>query len=221
MTDSTSKLSTASIGATGGAAAPASTTPAQGAIRRHPERAVPQEAAAILAAGKVAHVGFCEDGQPVVIPLGYAYDPRLPDRLYLHGAPASRAVRRLAAGAPVCVTVTLLDGLVYSRTALFHSMNYRSVVCFGRGRPVVDQETQLAVFEQMVSRYFPGRAVERDYSAPTPEHLHATTLVELRIETWSAKARRGGPKGPLDADPDAPGTSGVLPLRPHSDLLED
>ena len=111
-------------------------------IRRHPERDVMERAAPILAAGHVAHVGFVEDGQPFVIPLGYQFDPAQPDRLYLHGSTASRAVQHAASGAPVCITVTLLDGLVYSRTALYHSMNYRSVVCFGRGSRVTDPELQ-------------------------------------------------------------------------------
>jgi nitroimidazol reductase NimA-like FMN-containing flavoprotein (pyridoxamine 5'-phosphate oxidase superfamily) len=80
-------------------------------IRRHPERAVPDEASAILAAEMVAHVGFCEDGQPFVIPMSYHYDPQRPDRLYLHGARESRLLQVLASGAPVSVAVTLVDGL--------------------------------------------------------------------------------------------------------------
>ena len=125
-------------------------------IRRHPERAVPGEAALILAEGLVAHVGFCQDGQPFVIPLAYHYDPSAPDHLYLHGAPASRAVWHLGAGAPACVTVTLLDGLVYSRTAINHSMNYRSVVLFGAGRLVTDEAEKDALLEKMIRRYFPA-----------------------------------------------------------------
>lgn len=182
------------------------------AIRRHPERAVPQEAAAILAAGIVAHVGFCDDGQPFVIPMSYHYDPRRPDRLYLHGARESRLLQVLAAGAPVCVAVTLVDGLVYSRTAFNHSMNYRSVVCFGRARVIASEAEQRAIFEAMTERYFPGRRVGVDYQGATRQQLDATLLVEVEIEEWSAKARRGGPKGPYDADPTAPGTAGVIPL---------
>jgi nitroimidazol reductase NimA-like FMN-containing flavoprotein (pyridoxamine 5'-phosphate oxidase superfamily) len=173
---------------------------------------VPQEAAAILAEGHVAHVGFVQEGQPFVIPLGYQFSPEAPDRLYVHGSLASRAMRHLATGAPVCITVTLLDGLVYSRTALNHSMNYRSAVCFGRGRRVMDPAVQRAVYEAMVSRYFPGRIAGRDYAEPTPEHLDATALIEVEIEEWSAKMRTGGPLGPLDAAEDAPGTRGVVPL---------
>jgi uncharacterized protein len=171
-----------------------------------------ERAAPILAEGHVAHVGFVEDGQPFVIPLGYQFNPAEPDRLYLHGATASRAMEHVASGAPVCITVTLLDGLVYSRTALYHSMNYRSVVCFGRGSRVTDPGVQQKIFRGMISRYFPGRTAGQDYSEPTAEHLAATRLVEVRIEEWSAKQRDGGPLGPMDADPGAPGTCGVVPL---------
>jgi len=107
-------------------------------IRQHPERSVPEEAGAIFAAGHVAHVGFVEDGLPYVIPFSYGFDPGDPARIHLHGATDSRALRAIAAGLPVCVEVTLLDGLVYSRTALYHSMNYRCAVAFGRGREVTD-----------------------------------------------------------------------------------
>jgi nitroimidazol reductase NimA-like FMN-containing flavoprotein (pyridoxamine 5'-phosphate oxidase superfamily) len=181
-------------------------------IRRHPERDSVERAAAILAEGHVAHVGFVDEGQPVVIPLGYQFNPADPERLYLHGSPASRALEHMASGAPVCITVTLLDGLVYSRTALYHSMNYRSVVCFGRGHLVTDPEVQRRVYRGMVSRYFPGRTAGRDYSEPTAAHLEATTLIEVQIEEWSAKVREGGPLGPLDAEANGPGTCGVVAL---------
>jgi hypothetical protein len=148
----------------------------------------------------------------VVIPFGYQFDPAVPDRLYLHGGPGGRAITCLESGEPVCITVTLLDGLVYSKTALYHSMNYRSVVCFGRGRRVTDRAVQDRVYERMIGRYFPGRTVGRDYSAPTEAHLQATALIEIRIEEWSAKMREGGPKGPTDDQPDVPGTCGVAPV---------
>jgi nitroimidazol reductase NimA-like FMN-containing flavoprotein (pyridoxamine 5'-phosphate oxidase superfamily) len=180
-------------------------------IRQHAERSVPEQAAEILLEGQVAHVGFVEDGQPYVIPMGYHFDAAKPDRMYLHGSPESRAMKHLASGAAVCATVTLLDGLVYSRTALYHSMNYRSVVGFGHGRTVTDEQTQRRVFQAMVGRYFAGRKEGVDYSAPTAEQLGATALVELVMDEWSAKAREGGPKGPLDAREDAPGTCGVTP----------
>jgi nitroimidazol reductase NimA-like FMN-containing flavoprotein (pyridoxamine 5'-phosphate oxidase superfamily) len=181
-------------------------------IRRHPERAANDEVSSILADGLVAHVGFSQDGQPYVIPFSYYYDPARAGRLYLHGAPASRALQHLASGAPMCISITLLDGLVYSRTAMFHSMNYRSVVLFGRGRRVTDEAEKRRLFERMIERYFKGRTAGRDYETPPPAHLAATELIEVEIEEASAKARRGGPRGPHDKDPDARGTSGVIKL---------
>jgi len=185
---------------------------ARNEIRRHADRSVPEQAAAILAAGRVAHLAFTEDSQPFTIPFGYHFDGAQPEWLYLHGSRASRALHVAASGAPLCVAVTLLDGLVYSKTALNHSINYRSVVCFGRGREVIDAEAQKRIYEGMIRRYHPGRTPGRDYAPPLDEHLKATLLVEISIEDWSAKSRTGGPMGPLDADPQAPGTCGVEEL---------
>lgn len=97
-------------------------------VRRHPERSVPEQAEAILRTGRVAHVAFVTRGQPCVVPMIYHYDDGV---VYVHGAPASRAVTALRAGTPVCVEVTLLDGLVASRDAKSHSVNYRSVIIYG------------------------------------------------------------------------------------------
>ncbi len=182
------------------------------AIRQHAERAVPDQTPEILARGLVAHVGFVDGGRPCVIPMSYHFDPAFPDRLYLHGSLSSRALERAASGDPVSVCVTTLEGLVYSRTALYHSMNYHSVVCAGRGRYVTGAAEKDRLLRAMIARYFPGRTAGIDYEAPPPEHLAGVALVELIIEEWSAKARTGGPKGPRDADPDAPGTRGVAPL---------
>jgi len=179
-------------------------------IKRHPERSVPDETPEILAQGLVAHVAFCDDGQPFVIPFSYHYDPTKPDKIYLHGATSGRALQYIGAGAPVCISVTLFDGLVYSRTAKYHSMNYRSVVLFGSARVISQESAKAALFEQMVERYFAGRKAGLDYEPPPSAHLNNTLLVEVQIEETSAKARTGGPAGPRDADPDAPGTCGVL-----------
>lgn len=182
-------------------------------IRVHPERGAADEAPAFLAEGFVAHVGFVEGGRPIVIPMTYQVDADAPRRLFLHGGHHSRLMALLAEGAEVCVTVTLVDGLVYSRTALNHSVNYRSVVCFGRAsaaQPGADEQRR--VFEAMIARYHPGRTAGVDY-APIPDaHLRATAIVALDVDALSAKARRGGPTGPLDRDPDAPGTAGVIRL---------
>jgi uncharacterized protein len=182
------------------------------AIRRHPERAVPSEAADILRQGFIAHVGFVQDQQPFVIPFTYQYDADTPDRLYLHGSPASRTLKHLARGARVCIEVCLLDGLVYSRTAQSHSMNYRTVVCFGQARLIKDEQAKREVLEQMTRRYFADREPGRDYEVAPSEHLKAMAMLQVHIDEWSAKARSGGPLGPVDADPTAPGSAGVIDL---------
>jgi uncharacterized protein len=192
------------------------TTRSRATVKRHRERSVPDEAQAILASGVVAHVGFCEVGsgsvQPYVIPFTYHYEQSRPNSLYLHGAPGSRALRHLVSGAPVCVSVTTTHALVYSRSARYHSVNYESVVCFGTARLLADADEKMQLFERMIARYHPGRTIGRDYQAPSPEDLKATVIVEVQIEEMSAKARRGGPLGPLDALPDAPGSCGVSDL---------
>jgi nitroimidazol reductase NimA-like FMN-containing flavoprotein (pyridoxamine 5'-phosphate oxidase superfamily) len=192
------------------------TTPEATRLQQHAERSVPEEAPEILALGLVAHVGFVLEGKPHVIPFTYQYDPKCPDRLYLHGSLTGTTLTHLASGAPVCVEVSLLDGLVYSKTALYHSMNYRSVIAFGRARAIEGEAEKRSIFEPMIARYFAGRTEGRDYSSPTTDHLNATALLEMTIEEWGAKARRGGPNGPADNDPDAPGSSGVVDLRPES-----
>jgi nitroimidazol reductase NimA-like FMN-containing flavoprotein (pyridoxamine 5'-phosphate oxidase superfamily) len=183
-------------------------------IRRHPERSITDvtEFAAILRAGFVAHVGFVMDGQPFVILMTYHFDGADPTRLYLRGAHQSRLLEHLATGAPVCVSVMLLDGLVYSRTAEFHSVNYRSVVVFGRAAPELDMERKRQLLESIIARYHPGRAAGRDYEPIPDAHLKTTALVALEIEEWSAKSREGGPKGPRDADATALGSAGVVAL---------
>ena len=179
-------------------------------IRQHPERAAPDRAQEFLAQGHVAHVGFEHDGRPYVIPMLYHYSADRPDRLYLHSGLASRALRQLASGIPVCVTVTQLDGLVYSRDAKYHSANYRCVMCFGRSRIFDNEEEKRVMFEAMTLRYFPGRTAGRDYAPALSSHLATTAVVEVIIEEISAKMREGGPKGPQDADDNAPGTCGVV-----------
>ena len=180
-------------------------------IRRKPERAlrVPEDAEEILRTALVAHVGFVQDEQPYVIPFTYLYRD---GHIYLHGAPAGRAIRLLASGAPACVEVTLVDGLIASKTAEKHSVNYRSVVCFGRGRLVEDAAHRAEVFRSLIGRYFPGRTAGVDYAHITEPELKRVWLVELRIQAMSAKGRSGGPLGPLDADPDAPGSAGIVPV---------
>jgi nitroimidazol reductase NimA-like FMN-containing flavoprotein (pyridoxamine 5'-phosphate oxidase superfamily) len=161
----------------------------------------------------VAHAGFIEEGRAIVIPLSYYYDPGKPDKLFVHGSIKSRALEHLTSGEPVCVTVTLTDGLVYSRKAMNHSMNYRSVILFGHGKAIEGEAEKYEVFDRMVERYFPGRKAGQDYDSPPSTDLGITSLAEIKIEEWSAKARRGGPTGPDDDNPGAPGSAGVIDLR--------
>lgn len=182
-------------------------------IHQHSERTVPDRTQEFLAHGYVAHLGFEQDGLPYVIPMLYQYSIERPDRLYIHGGLTSRLIRHLASGVPICATVTELDGLVYSRDARYHSANYRSVMCFGHARLIEDDELKQAVFQEMTSRYFPGRTAGEDYAVAPKSHLDATPLLEMVIEQTSAKMREGGPKGPRDADEKASGTCGVVELR--------
>ena len=182
-------------------------------IRNHPERAAPEEASEILSQGLVAHLGLVQDDVPYVIPFTYHYESSAPEFIYLHGSIRSRALKHLSTGAPVCITVTLTDGLVYSRKAMNHSVNYRSVTLLGSATEVTDEDEKFELFDKMVQRYFPGRMVGHDYNAPPSPDLGVTALVRVSVEEWNAKARRGGPTGPDDDDPDALGSAGVLELR--------
>lgn len=187
--------------------------PAHATIRAHPERDRTDEAPQILARGIVAHVAFVDGGRPVVIPMTYQYSAADPHRLYLHGGRNGRLMKHLATGAPVSVAVTIADGLVYSKTALDHSVNYRSVVLFARAaeeQPGIEERRR--ILEEMIARYYPGRTAGVDYERASNAHLEATAMVALEIEEWSAKVRRGGPNGPGDEDGTRPGTAGVVPL---------
>ncbi|HYV73196.1 MAG TPA: pyridoxamine 5'-phosphate oxidase family protein [Candidatus Binatia bacterium] len=178
-------------------------------VRQHPERAIPERWQELLEQGRVAHIGFQHEGMPYVIPTLYHYAAEEPDRIYLHGGLSSRMLKELATGIPVCVTVTELDGLVYSRDAKYHSANYRCVMCFGHGRILEDEDVKRTMFEAMTLRYFPGRTAGRDYTPAPSSHLRGTAVVEVIIDQTSAKMREGGPKGPQDANPEAPGSCGV------------
>src|SRR5713226_7820110 len=160
----------------------------------------------ILDAGFLASVGFCVDCQPFVIPTLYGRDG---ERLYLHGSAVSRMLRELETGIPACVTVTLLDGLVLSRSAFDHSMNYRSVVAFGTARKVVDPEQKIRSLRVISEHLIVGRWVE--VRGPSDKELKATTVLEFSIEEASSKVRSGPP---LDDESDygLPVWAGVLPL---------
>jgi nitroimidazol reductase NimA-like FMN-containing flavoprotein (pyridoxamine 5'-phosphate oxidase superfamily) len=160
----------------------------------------------ILDEGFVCHVGFVVDGQPFVIPTAYG---RKGDVLYIHGARASRMQKALAAGADVCVTVTLVDGLVLARSAFHHSINYRSVVVFGRARVVESEEEKGAAMEAFTEHVVPGRWA--DVRWPTRQELAATTVLAIELSEASAKVRTGPP---IDDEEDyaLEVWAGVLPL---------
>jgi nitroimidazol reductase NimA-like FMN-containing flavoprotein (pyridoxamine 5'-phosphate oxidase superfamily) len=164
---------------------------------------------AILDEGLICHVGFVHAGSPVVIPTGYGRDG---DVLYLHGSVASRMLRTLAEGVDMSVTVTLLDGLVLARSAFNHSMNYRSVVVFGRARLVEDPESKLAALYCLSEHLVPGRwnAVR----PPTERELKGTSVLALPLDEASAKIRSGPPEDD-DEDYALPHWAGVLPFTLH------
>jgi nitroimidazol reductase NimA-like FMN-containing flavoprotein (pyridoxamine 5'-phosphate oxidase superfamily) len=175
---------------------------------READRAVYDRAAAykILDEGFICHVGFVVDGQPFVIPTGYG---RVGDNLYIHGSAASRMLRRVDEGIAVCVTVTLLDGLVLARSIFNHSMNYRSVVMLGTARAVADAKEKLEALRLLSEHILPGRWVES--RQPNERELKATLVMRLPIEEFSAKVRHGPP---VDDEEDYafPTWAGVVPL---------
>jgi hypothetical protein len=175
---------------------------------REPDRAVYDRAAAykILDEGFICHVGFVVDGQPFVIPTGYG---RNGDNLYIHGSAASRMLRRLDEGVAVCMTVTLVDGLVLARSIFNHSMNYRSVVILGTAVAVNEPKEKLEALRRLSEHIVPGRWVES--RQPNEKELKATLVMRLPIEEFSAKIRQGPPVDD-EADYRFPTWAGVIPL---------
>ena len=161
----------------------------------------------ILDEGFICHVGFSVDGQPFVIPTGYA---RAGDRLFIHGSQASRMLRTVGQGIDICLTVTLIDGLVLARSAFHHSMNYRSVVVFGRAVVVDEREEKLAALLALSEHMIPGRW--DDVREPTEREIQLTTVLSLPLDEASAKMRTGPP---LDDEEDYEMDvwAGVIPLR--------
>jgi nitroimidazol reductase NimA-like FMN-containing flavoprotein (pyridoxamine 5'-phosphate oxidase superfamily) len=160
----------------------------------------------ILDAGFVCHAGFSVDGQPYVIPTNYG---RSDKTLYLHGSAASRMLRTLSEGVPVCVTVTHVDGLVLARSAFHHSVNYRSVVILGTARLVTDPAEKMEALRIFTDHVMKGRW--DDVRQPTEQELKATTVLALPLEEVSAKVRAGGPVDD-ENDYNLPTWAGVLPL---------
>ena len=162
--------------------------------------------AQILDEGLVCQVGFVVEGRPVVIPTAYG---RIGNKVYIHGASASRMLKSLQTGIDVCFTVTLLDGLVLARSAYHHSMNYRSVVLFGQAENVTDTDEKMTALKAFTEHVIKGRWEE--VRSPNPQELAATCVLALPITEASAKIRTGPP---IDAEEDyeLPIWAGVLPL---------
>ena len=177
-------------------------------VVREPHRGIYDRETAykILDEGVICHVGFVVDGQPFVIPTGYG---RREDNLYIHGSAASRMLRNLDKGVPVCVTVTLLDGVVLARSIFNHSMNYRSVVVLGTAVEVADREEKLEALRWISEHIVPGRWAE--VRQPNEKELKATQVMRLPITEFSSKVRQGPP---IDDEEDLgfPTWAGVIPL---------
>src|ERR1041384_4776135 len=183
-------------------------------LKRLPKRGSHERAVIdrILDEGFICHVGFIVDGQPFVIPTGYA---RVEGNLIVHGSQASRMLRAVGQGIDVCVTVTLIDGLVLARSAFHHSMNYRSVMIFGRARMIDDREEKLQTLFALSEHMIRGRW--QDVREPSEQELQQTTVLTLPIEEGSAKIRTGPP---LDDEEDYSLNvwAGVVPLKLVADL---
>lgn len=178
-------------------------------LKRLPKRGVydRQLVYGILDEGFICHVGFAVEGRPFVIPTGYA---RVDEQLFIHGSQVSRMLRTLSSGIDVCVAVTLVDGLVLARSAFHHSINYRSVVMFGRATIVDDREAKLAALFAFSEQVIPGRW--NDVREPTEQELRATTVLALPLVEVSAKVRSGPP---IDDEEDYALNvwAGILPLQ--------
>jgi len=178
-------------------------------VVREPDRAVYDRPAVyrILDEAFLCHVGFNIEGQPFVIPTSFG---RKDANLYIHGSAASRMLRQLKEDVPVCVTVTLLDGLVLARSVFNHSMNYRSVVILGKASLVDDAEEKMAALRVLSEHILPGRW--DDTRQPNERELKATSVLRVPIEEYSAKVRTGPPIDDPE-DYSFPTWAGVLPLK--------
>jgi nitroimidazol reductase NimA-like FMN-containing flavoprotein (pyridoxamine 5'-phosphate oxidase superfamily) len=184
------------------------TPTARTTINRYPTRGNYDRAVveAILDEAMVCHVGFAVEGQPYVIPTIHARDGA---RIFIHGSPMSRMLKTAAAGVPLCLTVTLHDGIVLARSAFHHSMNYRSVMVLGTAHEVRETAAKLAAMRALVDQLMPGRW--DDVRQPSAGEIAGTLILELPLIEVSAKVRTGGP---IDAEPDyaLPVWAGVVPL---------
>ena len=177
-------------------------------VVREPERGIYDRETAyqVLDQGFICHIGFVVEGQPFVVPTAYGRDG---DKLYVHGSAASRMLRRLNEGVPICLTVTLLDGLVLARSVFNHSMNYRSVMVLGVAIAIEDREEKLAALRAISEHILPGRW--DDSRQPNDKELKATLVMRLPIDEFSAKVRTGPPNDD-EEDYSFPTWAGVIPL---------
>jgi nitroimidazol reductase NimA-like FMN-containing flavoprotein (pyridoxamine 5'-phosphate oxidase superfamily) len=178
-------------------------------VKRHPERGHYDRDVidAILDEALMCHLGFVMDGQPFVIPTIHARDG---DILYIHGSPGSRMLRTAKAGVDICVTATLLDGLVLARSVYNHSMNYRSVVVLGRAHEVTELDEKLRAMQCVVEHVVKGRW--NDARQPNEGEIKGTTILALPLDESSAKIRSGPPVDDED-DLALPVWAGIIPLR--------
>jgi nitroimidazol reductase NimA-like FMN-containing flavoprotein (pyridoxamine 5'-phosphate oxidase superfamily) len=186
---------------------PALTSHKRTRIRRLPGKAVTDRGGldAVLDAGKVGHLAIAADGQPYALPVAYARDG---DRVLVHGSTGSRLFRALAVGAPACLTVTLLDGLVLARSAFESSMHYRSAMVLGRASRLPGDE-MLAALEVLTDHLLPGRWAQ--LRPPKPRELAATMVLTMPLDEWSVKVS-DAPPDDADGDLDAPVWAGVVPI---------
>ena len=177
-------------------------------VHRHPERACYDRETIhrIIDEALICHIAIVQDGQPFILPVIHT---RIDERLYIHGSRGSRLLQALAIGTPACISMTIVDGLVLAKSAMHHSMNYRSVMVLGRGRAVEDEHTKGIVWGALVEHVVPGRS--NDCRMPNAQESKATMLIEFPIEEASAKIRTGGPKDDA-ADLLLPHWAGVLSL---------
>ena len=178
-------------------------------VRRIPERGQYDRETIfrILDEALICHVGFAVERQPYVIPINFA---RVEDTVVLHGAKASRLLKHIEAGNPVCVEATVIDGLVLARSVFHHSINYRSVVLFGRGYLIQEEQEKLAALKAVTEHLVPGRWQEA--RLPNQKELKATSVVSIKIEEASAKVRMG-PSIDEEEDYVLPVWAGILPLQ--------
>jgi nitroimidazol reductase NimA-like FMN-containing flavoprotein (pyridoxamine 5'-phosphate oxidase superfamily) len=160
----------------------------------------------ILDEALICHVGFAQKGHPYAIPINFA---RVGDHILLHGAKASRLLKHVAGGHPVCVEATIVGGLVLARSVFHHSVNYRSVVLFGKGRPLEGEQEKLSALEAITEHLIRGRW--REARRPSRKELNATQVVSIKIDEASAKIRLGPPVDD-EADDALPVWAGILPL---------